>query len=80
MKVFKFLFMLVLISHISTSYSEDHQEILNYLKEADKYSYFYKLIKKAHYEKLFIKEAKFKKNDSKYDNYVYIENLMNGKS
>ncbi len=61
MKVFKFLFMLVLISHISTSYSEDHQEILNYLKEADKYSYFYKLIKKANYEKLFIKEAKFKK-------------------
>ena len=43
------------------SYSDDHIGILNYLKDSDKYSYFFKLIKKANYEKLFIKEAKFKK-------------------
>jgi uncharacterized surface protein with fasciclin (FAS1) repeats len=61
MKVFKFLFILVLISQISKSHSKDHLGILNYLKETDKYSYFFKLIKKANYEKLFIKEAKFKK-------------------
>ena len=61
MKVFKFLFILVLIFQISKSYSDDHVEILNYLKDSDNYSYFFKLIKKANYEKLFIKEAKFKK-------------------
>ena len=61
MKFFKFLFILFFISLISKSYSNDHHEILNYLKESDKYSYFFKLIKKANYEKLFIKEAKFKK-------------------
>ena len=61
MKVFKFLFLLFLIFKINKSYSDDHVEILNYLKYSDKYSYFFKLIKKANYEKLFIKEAKFKK-------------------
>ena len=61
MKVFNFLFVLVIISQISKSYSEDHNGILNYLKESNEYSYFFKLIKKANYEKLFIKEAKFKK-------------------
>ena len=61
MKVFKFLFILVLIFQISKGYSDDHVEILNYLKDSDNYSYFFKLIKKANYEKLFIKEAKFKK-------------------
>tara|TARA_Y100000589_G_scaffold331665_1_gene386257 strand:+ start:1563 stop:2174 length:612 start_codon:yes stop_codon:yes gene_type:complete len=61
MKVFKFLFIFVLICQTSKSYSEDHNGILNYLKESDKYSYFFKLIKKANYEKLFMKEAKYKK-------------------
>ena len=61
MKVFNFLFILIFICIISKSYSSDHDGVLNYLKEADKYSYFFKLIKKANYEKLFIKEAKFKK-------------------
>ena len=61
MIVFKFLFIFVLICQTSKSYSEDHSGILNYLKESDKYSYFFKLIKKANYEKLFIKEAKYKK-------------------
>ena len=61
MKVLKFLFILALICQISNSYSDDHHGILNYLKESDKYNYFFKLIKKANYEKLFIKESKFKK-------------------
>ena len=61
MKVIKLLFILFFVSSISTSYSNDHDGILTYLKESDKYSYFFKLIKKANYEKLFMKEAKFKK-------------------
>ena len=61
MKFFKFLFILFFISLINKSYSDDHEGILNYLKESDKYNYFFKLIKKANYEKLFIKESKFKK-------------------
>ena len=61
MKFYKFLFILLFISQVSKSYSDDHDGILNYLKESDKYSLFFKLIKKANYEKLFIKEAKFKK-------------------
>ena len=61
MKVFNFLFILIFICIISKSYSSDHDRVLNYLKDSDKYSYFFKLIKKANYEKLFIKESKFKK-------------------
>ncbi len=61
MRLFKFLLIFFFISLISRSYSDDHNGILNYLKDSDKYSYFFKLIKKANYEKLFIKEAKFKK-------------------
>ena len=61
MKLFKFFLTFFFISLISRSYSDDHVGILNYLKDSDKYSSFFKLIKKANYEKLFIKEAKFKK-------------------
>ena len=52
MKVFNFLFVLVIISQISKSYSEDHNGILNYLKESNEYSYFFKLIKKDNYENI----------------------------
>ena len=61
MKLFKFLLIFFFISLISRSYSDDNLGVLNYLKDSDEYSYFFKLIKKANYEKLFIKEAKFKK-------------------
>ena len=61
MRFFKFLFIFLYLSLVSKSYSDDHEKIINYLKESDKYSYFFKLIKKANYEKLFTKEAKFKK-------------------
>lgn len=45
----------------SKSYSDDHDEIFNYLNASNEYSFFFKLIKKANYEKLFVTEAKFKK-------------------
>ena len=61
MKFFKFLLILCFISIMSKSYTDDYNGILKYLNESDKYSYFFKLIKKANYEKLFIKESKFKK-------------------
>ena len=61
MKLLNFLLILLFLSYISKSYAENHAEILNYLNKSDEYSYFFKLIKKANYEKLFIKEAKFKK-------------------
>ena len=61
MKFFKFLLIVCIISIINKSYTDDHDGILKYLNELDKYSYFVKLIKKANYEELFIKEAKFKK-------------------
>ena len=40
--------------------TEDN-DILKFLDNSEEYSYFYKLIKKAKYEKLFKKEAKYKK-------------------
>ena len=61
MKLLNFLLILLFLSYISKSYAENHEEILSYLNKSDEYSYFFKLIKKANYEKLFIKEAKFKK-------------------
>ena len=61
MKLFKFLLIFFFLSLISRSYSDGHLGVLNYLKDSDEYSYFFKLIKKANYEKLFMKEAKFKK-------------------
>ena len=85
MKFFKFLFILLFISFICKSYSNEHNEMLNYLKESEKYSLFFKLIKKANYEKLFIKESKFKKvlyipdNDAfdrlplRFQNYIWDE-------
>ena len=85
MKYFKFLFILCFIVLINKCYSDEHEGVLNYLKGSDKYSYFYKLIKKANYEKLFIKESKFKKvlyipdNDAfdrlplRFQNYIWDE-------
>ena len=54
MKPLKFLLIFFFISLISKSYSDDYVGILDYLKDSDEYSYFFKLIKKAKYEKLFI--------------------------
>ena len=61
MKLFNLLIILLFLGIFSKSYSNDHNEILNYLNESNEYSFFLKLIKKANYEKLFVKEAKFKK-------------------
>ena len=42
-------------------FSKENNEFLNYLNSSKEYNYFYKLIKKASYEDLFIEETKFKK-------------------
>ncbi len=51
----------IIISLGRASSAEDNLDILNFLKKSEDYTYFYKLIKKAKYEKLFLNEAKFKK-------------------
>ena len=58
----KFLISLfTFIMFISSTISAESNEFLDYLKSNKNYSSFYKLIKMAKYEKLFIAEAKFKK-------------------
>ena len=57
MKLLNFLLILLFLSYISKSYAENHEEILNYLNKSDEYSYFFKLIKKANYEKLLPTEV-----------------------
>ena len=61
MKFLNILISLLFLTFTSKSYANEYEGVLNYLNEADEYSYFFKLIKKAKYEKLFIKEVKFKK-------------------
>lgn len=61
MKFFNVLIIFFILTFVSKSYADDHDGILNFLNETEEYSYFLKLIKKANYESLFIKEAKFKK-------------------
>lgn len=61
MKFLNFIIIFLYLSIFSISYANDHHKIFNYLSESNEYSYFLKLIKKANYEKLFEKEAKFKK-------------------
>ena len=58
---FKFvvaLFIFVIFDKLAWS---QENELLKYLNSSKEYNYFYKLIKKANYEKLFIEETKFKK-------------------
>ena len=61
MKLLNFLIIILFFSIVSRSYSINQDEILSFLNGSDEYSYFFKLIKKANYENLFVKEAKFKK-------------------
>ena len=61
MKFFNFLILFLFLSFTSKQYADDYNDILNYLNQSGEYTYFFKLIKKANYEKLFLKEAKFKK-------------------
>ena len=46
---------------ISFANSADKSNLLEFLKSNESYTSFYKLIKKANYEELFINESKFKK-------------------
>ena len=60
MNLIKLLMINLFLLFISVnSFSNDN--VLKYLENNPNYSYFYKLIKKAKYEKLFLEETKFKK-------------------
>tara|TARA_B100000886_G_C20376878_1_gene472156 strand:+ start:320 stop:931 length:612 start_codon:yes stop_codon:yes gene_type:complete len=61
MKILNILTIVLFWIFSSKSFTNNYNDILNYLNQSDQYSYFYKLIKKANYEKLFIQESKFKK-------------------
>ena len=49
MKFLNVLTILLLLTFISKSYANDHNNILSYFNEIEEYSYFLKLIKKANY-------------------------------
>ena len=51
----------IFIFLINSSISAENSEVLEFLKSNENYTSFYKLIKKANYEELFISESKFKK-------------------
>ena len=61
MKFLNYLLLIYLLGIINKGHAVDHDSILNFINKTDEYSYFFKLIKKANYEKLFVKEVKFKK-------------------
>ena len=62
MYIFKFLVgFFIFLMLIGRSFSAENNNVLEYLKFSDNYTSFYKLIKKAKYEELFLSEAKFKK-------------------
>jgi uncharacterized surface protein with fasciclin (FAS1) repeats len=62
MFLFKFLIgFFTLTSFVSSAFSEESRNVLDFLKSNENYTSFYKLIKKANYEELFISESKFKK-------------------
>ena len=61
MKFLNILISILFLTFTVKSYANEHEGVLNYLNGSDEYSYFFKLIKKAKYEKLFIEEVKFKK-------------------
>jgi hypothetical protein len=62
MFLFKFLIRFFLfIIFISSAMCADNSDVLFFLKSNKNYTSFYKLIKKANYEELFISESKFKK-------------------
>ncbi len=55
------IILLIFFNFINNSVSNENVEILDYLKESNEYTYFYKLIKKAKFEKLLKEEYRFKK-------------------
>ena len=61
MSIFKLIIILLILNICKISSSKEDNEFLNYLYNSNEYSSFYKLIKKANYEKLFIENTEFKK-------------------
>ena len=61
MKLFKIFITYLIFIFCQNVYSLDDNSVLDFLGNSKEYSFFYKLIKKAEYEQLFIKESKFKK-------------------
>ena len=60
--IFFKIFITYLIFSLSQNvFSIDDNDILEFLGKSKEYNLFYKLIKKAKYEELFIKESKYKK-------------------
>ena len=51
----------LMLSFCQNSFSIENNDILEFLSNSNKYNFFYKLIKKAKYEELFMKESKYKK-------------------
>ena len=74
MFLFKFLInFFIFIFFLNSAISEENTDVLEFLKSNENYTSFYKLIKKANYEELFISESKFKKvlyipDNSAFDN------------
>ena len=61
MNLIKIFITYLLFSLSQNLFSIEDNDILEFLGNTQEYNYFYKLIKKAKYEALFIKETKYKK-------------------
>ena len=61
MNFFKIFIIYLVFSLSQNVFSIDDNDILEFLGKSKEYNLFYKLIKKAKYEDLFIKESKYKK-------------------
>ncbi len=61
MSFFKIVITYLIFSFCNNIFSIENNDILDYLNKSKEYNLFYKLIKKAKYEELFVKESKYKK-------------------
>ena len=61
MNIFKIFITYLVFSFCQNVFSIEDNDILEFLASSKEYNFFYKLIKKAKYEELFIKESKYKK-------------------
>ena len=61
MSFFKILITYLIFSFCNNIFSIENNDVLDYLNKSKEYNLFYKLIKKAKYEELFVKESKYKK-------------------
>ena len=61
MNFFKIVIIYLLFSFSQNAFPIEDNDTLEFLANSKEYNFFYKLIKKAKYEELFIKESKYKK-------------------